>query len=71
MAQCRGRPASGPLAMGLLTHSFDESTTPGGKSYTSQLSPMRWPGGSFFPRTVSIFLPPHIFSTKRGTNFNG
>jgi len=64
-------PASGPLAISLLTQSDELSTAPGGKSNSSQLSPICFPGGSGLPSTVSIFRPPHIFSTNRGRNFNG
>src|SRR5687767_7390169 len=69
--QCSVRPVSGPLAISALIQSFELSTTPGGKSYSSQLSPIGLPGGSGLPSTVSIFRPPHIFSTKRGLNFSG
>ena len=70
-AWCSVLPARGPLAIGLLTQSVEPSTTPGGKSYSSQLSPINFPGGKGLPRTDSIFRPPHIFSTYRGTNFKG
>src|SRR5687768_17909824 len=69
--QCSDRPVSGPLATSALIQSLESSTTPGGKSYSSQLSPIGFPGGSGLPSTVSIFRPPHIFSTKRGLNFRG
>ena len=47
------------------------STTPGGKSYSSQLSPIFFPSGNSLPRTVCIFRPPHIFSKYFGLNFSG